>query len=131
MSWSDFYLACFIVGFSLSALSFLAGAVHVHLPFRIHLPFHIGHSMGGHGAGGHGAAKGATNAHGHLSWFNASTAMAFLAWFGGIGYILARKSQMVAMFSLAIAVGSGLFAAYVVFPVHGEADGAGDCVYAR
>ncbi len=34
MTWSDFYLLCFLVGFSLSVLSFLAGAVHIHLPFR-------------------------------------------------------------------------------------------------
>ena len=31
MSWSDFYLFCFLIGFSLSAISFLAGAVHLHL----------------------------------------------------------------------------------------------------
>ena len=40
MTWSDFYLLCFLVGFSLSVLSFLAGAVHIHLPFKMHLPFH-------------------------------------------------------------------------------------------
>ncbi len=37
MTWSDFYLLCFLVGFLLSVLSFLAGAVHLHLPFKIRL----------------------------------------------------------------------------------------------
>ncbi len=47
MTWSDFYLLCFLVGFSLSVLSFLAGAVHLHLPFKMHLPFHGAHHAGG------------------------------------------------------------------------------------
>ncbi len=49
MTWSDFYLLCFLVGFSLSVLSFMAGAVHIHLPFKMHLPFHGAHH-GGTGA---------------------------------------------------------------------------------
>jgi membrane protein implicated in regulation of membrane protease activity len=113
MTWSDFYLLCFLVGFSLSTLSFLAGAVHIHLPFKMHLPFHGAH----HGAGGHSAvgAKGGHSSGGHLSWFNASTAMAFLAWFGGIGYILATHSHVVGLIALAIAIAAGLSAAWVVF----------------
>src|ERR1700682_4674123 len=46
MTWSDFYLFCFVVGFALSVLSFLARAVHIHLPFRLHLPVHGGHHVG-------------------------------------------------------------------------------------
>ncbi|HEY4880049.1 MAG TPA: NfeD family protein [Candidatus Acidoferrales bacterium] len=108
MSWSDIYLLCFIVGFSLSLLSFLAGAIHIHLPFRMHLPFH-----GGHGGA---LAKGGRSGGGtHVSWFNASTAMAFLAWFGGIGYILATRSHMEALLALLIAIATGLIAASVVF----------------
>jgi membrane protein implicated in regulation of membrane protease activity len=113
MTWSDIYLLCFLVGFSLSVLSFLAGAVHIHLPFKLHLPFHGGH----HGVGGHGsvAAKGGTSHGGHISWFNASTAMAFLAWFGGVGYILATHSHFVGLIALGIAIVAGLSAAWVVF----------------
>ncbi|HEY2120748.1 MAG TPA: NfeD family protein [Candidatus Acidoferrum sp.] len=109
MSWSDFYLLCFLVGFSLSVISFLAGAVHLHLPFKLHFPFHghVGHV--GHRAGP--AAKGSA----HISWFNAFTVMAFLAWFGGTGYILTRKSHLVAMASLSIAILAGLCAAWLVF----------------
>ena len=111
MSWSDIYLLCFIVGFSLSVLSFLAGAVHIHLPFKMHLPFHFGsHAHGGAIAKG-GGSGGAT----HVSWFNASSAMAFLAWFGGVGYILATRSTLEAFIALAIAISAGLLAAFVVF----------------
>lgn len=105
MTWSDFYLLCFIVGFALSVLSFFAGAVHIHLPFKLHLPFHLGQ----HGVSG--GLRGGSN----LSWFNASTAMAFLAWFGGTGYLLTRHSHLLAAVSLSIAILSGLFAGWVVF----------------
>src|SRR3989441_1366016 len=109
MTWSDFYLLCFLVGFSLSVISFLAGAVHLHLPFKWHLPFHGAHH-GGAGAS-HGGLRGGT----HLSWVNASSAMAFLAWFGGTGYLLTRHSHLLAVVSLGISVIAGLFAGCVVF----------------
>jgi hypothetical protein len=111
MSWSDFYLFCFLVGFAFSALTFLAGAVHIHLPLRLHLPGHGGHP-GGHG----GAAKGVAGPVGsHVSWFNASTAMAFLAWFGGAGYVLKRASHLVALVCLALAALAGLVAGMIVY----------------
>jgi membrane protein implicated in regulation of membrane protease activity len=106
MTWSDFYLLCFLVGFSLSVLSFLAGAVHLHLPLKWHLPFHGGH----HGAGG-GLAKGGV----HISWFNASTVLAFLAWFGGAGYLLTKHSNLIATVSLGIAIAAGLTGGWIVF----------------
>ena len=120
MTWSDFYLLCFMVGFSLSVLSFLAGAIHIHLPFRLHLPFHGGHHAGGFHSGGHAhgasSAKGAsTHAHGHFSWFNASTMLAFLAWFGGTGYILTKYSNLVAVASLGLATLAGLVSGSIVF----------------
>src|SRR5215475_1272555 len=109
MTWSDFYLFCFLVGFSLSVLSFFAGAVHIHLPFKWHLPFHI--HGGHHGAGFHrGGVSGA-----QISWLNASTIMAFLAWFGGTGYLLTRYSHLVALLSLVMATVAGVFAAWVIF----------------
>ena len=111
MTWSDFYLLCFLVGFSLSALAVLAGATHLHLPVKMHWPFHHGHHhVGGGGGGGpRGAAKGG------ISWFNTSTAMAFLAWFGGVGYILTKHSHFVAVTSLGFATLAGLFAGLIVF----------------
>ena len=112
MTWSDFYLFCFLVGFSLSVISFLAGAVHLHLPVKWHLPLHLGHHGGGLGkAGLHKVASSG----GQISWFNASTMMAFLAWFGGAGYLLTRYSHFVVFVVLAIAVIAGLFAGSLIF----------------
>jgi membrane protein implicated in regulation of membrane protease activity len=121
MNWSDYYLLCFLVGFSLSVLSFVAGAVHIHLPFRIHLPFHVGHHAGGLPTGGHGLGhggglkSGAMKSGGHVSWFNASTLLAFLAWFGGVGYILTKHSHFVAVAILGFSSLAGLFAGLLVF----------------
>lgn len=110
MTWSDFYLFCFIVGFALSVLSFVAGAVHIHLPFKMHLPFHVGHH-GGVGGGLRVGIRGGA----HISWFNAASAMAFLAWFGGTGYLLTRHSHLVALASLAISTLAGIAAGGAVF----------------
>ena len=109
MTWSDSYLFCFLVGFALSALSLIAGLGHFHLPFKWHWPSHGHH--GGAGGSLRGAGKGAT----HIGWFNASTAMAFLAWFGGTGYILTRHSHFVATASLGFSIVAGLFAGAIVF----------------
>jgi membrane protein implicated in regulation of membrane protease activity len=109
MNWSDVYLVCFLVGFSLSILSFLAGAAHIQLP-HLHLPFHSApHPVSGHAAG-HGDATGS-----HISWFNASTAMVFLAWFGGTGYMLTRYSHVLAFTCLAVSTLAGLMAGWIVF----------------
>ena len=109
MTWIDVYLLCFIVGFSLSVLSFLGGATHIHLPSRLHWPF-----QGGHHAGGM-AGRVTLHAPGGLGWFNALTTMTFLAWFGGIGYLVSTHSRLVAIVALGIAIISGLLAAGVVF----------------
>ena len=119
MSWSDFYLFCFIVGFLLSVLSFFGGAFHLHLPFRSHFHFHGGNHAGGMAgrgmAGRSVAGRGTGHSRGGLSWFNAMTVMTYLAWFGGVGYILANHSRLVALVALSISVVSGLFAASLVF----------------
>ncbi|HEY2547068.1 MAG TPA: hypothetical protein VGI46_13465 [Candidatus Acidoferrum sp.] len=119
MNWSDFYLLCFLVGFALSVLSFLAGAVNLHLPFHIHLPFHGAHHVGGMPGGGHAHGGGLRSAGGksggHMSWLNASTLLAFLAWFGGVGYILTKHSHFVGLAILGFALLAGLFAGMLVF----------------
>ena len=116
MTLTSFYLFCFLMGLTFSVLTFLMGAVHVHihLPFHAHLPVHGGSVHVGHGA--HGIAKGASLRGGtQVSWFNASTIMAFLAWFGGAGYILTRTSHLVAVASLSLAVLAGLVAGTLVY----------------
>jgi membrane protein implicated in regulation of membrane protease activity len=102
MTWSEFYLICFLVGFGLSALSLLAGTAHLHLPhLHLHHGIHLGH--------GHGGGKGGP------SWFNVGTLAAFLAWFGGTGYLLEHYYGVWFAAALAVATLSGLGGASVVF----------------
>ena len=104
MNWADFYLLCFAVGFVFSLLSFAMGGMHWH-PFHLHAG---GHAHVGHGAHGHGAHPG-------MSPFNPVTLAAFLAWFGGTGYLLTRYSSMWFVIGLGVAVASGLAGAAIVF----------------
>jgi len=113
MTWSDFYLFCFAVGFFFSVFSFLLGGLHWHLPFGIHLP--QGWGLGGHApASGHGgAAHGAQG--GAMSAFNPVTTAAFLAWFGGTGYLMTRFPNVVSLVTLVVALGAGLVGAGIMF----------------
>ena len=112
MNWSDFYLICFLVGFGLSVVALVAGSVHVHLPhLHVHQGIHLG-ARGGVGGrlGGRGVGRGAD-----LSWFNFGTIAAFLAWFGGTGYLLERYYGVWFVLALGVATLSGIGAASVVF----------------
>jgi membrane protein implicated in regulation of membrane protease activity len=100
MTWADLYLICFIVGFTLSLISAFGG--FVHLPHGGHGHVHIGHTHG------HGHA-------GEISWFNFSTITAFLAWFGGIGYLLTRFSGVWLWLAFLLAIVAGLMGASLVF----------------
>jgi hypothetical protein len=123
MTWADFYLICFAVGFAFSLLMFLAGGLHWHLPHFPHL--HVGgpHVHLGHGpAAGVGHAPGpatgggkAVSPGGQVSPFNLVTLSAFLAWFGGTGYLLTRYSSIWFVIGLGIALLSGLAGAAIVF----------------
>lgn len=105
MTIAELYLTCFLVGFLLSALSVVMGGVHlhVHLPFHFHLG-HVGHVPHAGAAGG-----------GSLPAVNLGTVTAFLAWFGGIGYLLTRHSNVYALAALLIAIVGGFVGATVVF----------------
>jgi len=103
MSWSDFYLICFLIGFALSLLALVAGSVHLHLP---HLHFHHGIHLP-HAEAGHGSSE--------LPWFNFGTIAAFLAWFGGTGYLLEHYYGVWFVAALAVATLSGFGGASVVF----------------
>jgi membrane protein implicated in regulation of membrane protease activity len=121
MTWADFYLICFVVGFAFSFLSFVVGGTHLHLP-HLH---GVGHVAVGHGAavghgpsGGHVSGNGApANGHGttHVSPFNFFTAPVFLAWFGGTGFLLSRYSTVWFVFGLVLAIAAGLIGATAVF----------------
>jgi hypothetical protein len=135
MTWADFYLICFAVGFCFSFFSFVFGGARTG---RLHLPHFHGHVGGAHlsSAGmpaahgtvvtGHAPATspaqtGATQSDAHaasgggVSPFNFVTLTAFLAWFGGTGYLLTRYSGLWVGFGLLASVTSGLIGAGIVF----------------
>jgi hypothetical protein len=120
VTWSDFYLICFAVGFLLSAVSFVGGGLrlHVHLP---HLPHggggHAGGAIGGHGAqvpAAHGGAAegGRGNA---VSPFNFVSLTAFLAWFGGTGFLITRFAHVWFALGLLVSTAAGIIGGGIVF----------------
>jgi membrane protein implicated in regulation of membrane protease activity len=113
MTWANFYLICFAVGLAFSLLSFLAGGVrwHLHLP---HLPHALhGPIMHGPVASAHPVtARGQT---GQVSPFNFVSFAAFLAWFGGTGYLLTRFWTIWFALGLLIALLSGLTGAGLIY----------------
>ena len=112
MTWSDFYLICFAIGFLFSLLSFIMGGLHLH-----------GHWQHAHGFGGHApahsipAARGGSRGAGRsvVSPFNFFTIAIFLAWFGGTGYLLSRYSTVVFLLGLFLSTIVGLIGASIVF----------------
>lgn len=132
MTWADFYLVCFLVGFALSLISFLSGGLHGHFHFP-HLPHghgtfgHVGHApvaghppAGPHAGGPNGAAQGGGQGEnaapaGQISPFNFITLTAFLAWFGGTGYLLTRFSAFWVGTALLLAIVAGLIGGAIIF----------------
>jgi hypothetical protein len=134
MDWSDFYLICFAIGFCFSFFSFIFGGSRFG---RLHLPHfhgHAGHLPAMHGPLAHGpvasghapaAAHGPAASHapganpaarsGSVSPFNVVTLTAFLAWFGGTGYLLTRFSSLWVGLGLLFSVISGLVGGGIIF----------------
>jgi len=83
------------------------------------LPHGGGHVGAGHAAVAHGGAgKGATAHAGQqaqTSPFNFVTLTAFLAWFGGTGFLITRFSSVWFALGLLISLAAGLFGAAIVF----------------
>ena len=112
MNWQAFYLGCFGVGLVLSLVSFLSGAVHLHLPVKWHLHVKGGHSGGGHsGTTARGEVRRGTA---HFLLFNSASLMVFLAWFGGVGFLLTTHSRLWFLTVLALATIAGLSGAALV-----------------
>jgi hypothetical protein len=84
MTQSDFFLGCLIFGFMLSAISFLAGSLHVHV----------------HGHHGYHTARGGSK-------LNFGSIAAFITWFGGAGYLLTRFTGIGLLIVVAIALLAG------------------------
>jgi hypothetical protein len=129
MTWADFYLVCFAVGFCLSFFSFVFGGARVG---RLHLPHFHGHvavahlpsttipaahaPVAAHAPAGVKAAAGhAAQQTSGVSPFNFVTLTAFLAWFGGTGYLLTRYSGVWVGFGLLASITSGLVGGGIVF----------------
>jgi hypothetical protein len=112
MTWEAFYLICFVFGFLLSLVSFLAQSGHMHGGHG-HWHFHHGHGHVGHGHIGHGHGHGGVSD--SLSKFNFATLTAFLAWFGGAGYLLNKYTSIWTLFALSLAALIGLSGAAIVF----------------
>lgn len=107
MTWADFYLMCFAVGFAFSFLSYVLGGLHWHLPHGLsHAPTEV--SSAGHGASANHHAPQA-----HI--LNPATVAAFLAWFGGAGFLLTRYSGLRVGVELLLSTISGLSGAAVIF----------------
>jgi membrane protein implicated in regulation of membrane protease activity len=102
MTWANVYLVCFLVGFALSLIAFVSGSAHLHLPH-----VHASHGPVARSAGSGGG--------GELSPINFGTIAAFLAWFGGTGYLLTRYYALWFLLALGIAAGSGTIGAAIIF----------------
>jgi len=129
-NWSDFYLICFAIGFCFSFFSFIFGGARTG---RLHLPHFHGHGMphapiahgpvSGHATHAAGGAHGSNQSpdashsdHGSgVSPFNPPSIAAFLAWFGGTGYLLTRFSSVWVGMGLMLSVVSGLVGGGIIF----------------
>lgn len=130
--WSDFYLICFAVGFCFSFFSFVLGGSRfgrLHLPHFhahggphppaahapvAHAPAAGGHAPAAHALAGHDASD-TNQVSGGVSPFNFVTLTAFLAWFGGTGYLLTRFSTVWVGLGLVFSVVSGLVGGGIIF----------------
>lgn len=119
MTWADFYLICFAVGFCLSFFSFVFGGArtgHLHLP---HFHWHGSGHLPSPTFSGHAPAAGGSDAghsrSGGASPFNFVTFTAFLAWFGGTGFLLTRYSTVWVGAGLLASIASGLVGGGIVF----------------
>ena len=107
MNWPEVYLFCFAVGVLWSLAALLLSGFHVG-----HTGSSVSHGHAGHGHVGHGHIGNG------LSWMaemvNPSCAAIFLAWFGGIGYLLTRHSGLSLWIDLSLAVVVGLLGAWLL-----------------
>lgn len=94
MTWPAFFLGCLVFGFMLSAISFLAGSLHIHT-HGLHLHSH-------HGARGGGK-------------LNFGTITAFITWFGGAGYVLTSFTAAGRLLVLAGALATGICGGAIIF----------------
>ena len=96
------FLGTFFFGLVFSALSLVLGAANIGFDHG-----HVDHH-------GHHGTPGA-DSDGGLSPVNVSTVLAFLAWFGGVGYLARHGLGWYAIVSVIVGVAGGLAGAAVIF----------------
>lgn len=109
MTRSEIFFLCFAVGTLWALATFLLGSLHLG----------HGHAGHGHGHGGHahGVKGHSFKAHAHPRWacmINPSVIAVFLAWFGGVGYLLTRHTGLMLWVDAGISVNAGLFGAWIL-----------------
>ncbi len=121
MNWPDIFLLCFAIGALWSFASLLLGGMHLGHSAHGHLHVHA-HGVHAHGHAAHGHGHSSAHAGPHdgaaASWIgsmvNPSCAAVYLAWFGGVGYLLTRHSGLAFWLDLVIAVAVGLTGAWIL-----------------
>ena len=108
---TTFYLICFVVGFALTIVSLVMGDLNLHL----HLDSFDAPAHGLHHGLGHFHHGSSTGSGFDISPINFSTAMAFLTWFGGMGYLLSHYYRFWFLLGLTVATLSGLAGGALVF----------------
>ncbi|MBX7245796.1 MAG: hypothetical protein K1X53_09865 [Candidatus Sumerlaeaceae bacterium] len=112
--WANIFLGCFLVGFTFTVVSFVfglghhghVGGHHMHGP---DVGGHHGGHVGGHGDGSHHLGDG------DIPYFNFTTVLVFITFFGGVGYILNSRSNGFVLNTLLFAILAGFVASAAVF----------------
>lgn len=97
---SDVYLFCFAFGFIFSLVAVLTGNLHLHFDAQ------------------HGHIPDLAHPHAHagdVSPFNFGTIAAFLAWFGGTGYLTTKYYGLWYVTTLVVAIVAGLAGGWIVY----------------
>lgn len=106
MNWTSFYLFCFAFGFLASVVTVVTG--HLHLDF--------GTADADPGAVDFSDGNPAhTTGHHLISPFNFGTISAFLAWFGGTGYLITRFYRLWFVSTLGVALAAGALGGWLVY----------------
>jgi hypothetical protein len=117
------FVFCFVFGVAMSLLSLALGALHGgdggHSLGSDHGHVHLGGDGGGADSGGHSgelaSVDGGDAQIGHVSPFNLQTITAFLAFFGGSGWMLYSSVGLAPALALVVATVVGIAGGSVVF----------------
>ena len=124
---ANLFLFVFLFGLIFTVASLVLGFVDIgaaHGAHTVghagghHVDIHIGHHdihIGGHGGHAADAGHGHEAAHEGPGILNMPTIMAFLTWFGGVGYLLRENLGAGAFFATSAALASGLVGGSIMF----------------